>query len=383
MSGVKLDTKAWIELAEQNKKDAEEIQAKYLNPEPPEKKLRKGQVNGLNLASPKQVKAALRDAGYKLESTGESELEEIKEKSELARDILRFRSCSKRASTYGMKFIEEHVEDDGMIYGDIYQIGTETGRTSCRAPNLQNQPHEEAYRACFVAGEGNCMVIADWSSQEPRIAAFLSQDDNLIELLNSGKDIYVSVAKTALGWDIDARTKEGKETRKKVKALILGIFYGMSAYGLAYRIGVTEDEAEDMIHKFYEAFPGVDAYVSRQYKTRADYVESIYGRKIWLNKYNTQWQRNALNSPIQSSAADAMKIAARKFLDDWAGHDFYTMTPLILLVHDEIAIEVSNELCEVAKEKLRMAMVSTANEMHEGISASVDIFSGSNWSAKK
>lgn len=383
MSGVKLDTEKWIALAEKNKKDAEELQAKYLNPEPPAKKLKKGQLNGLNLASPKQVKEELARQGYKLDDTGEETLKEIQEQCEFAKDVLKFRACSKRASTYGTKFIEDHVESDGKIYGDVYQIGAETGRTSCRAPNLQNQPHEEDYRACFVADEDKSMVIADWSSQEPRIAAFLSQDEALIDILNSGKDIYVMMAKKALDWDIDPKTKEGKEKRKKVKNIILGIFYGMSAYGLAYRIEVTEDEAEEMLHRFFNTFPGVKRYVEEMYDTKEDYVTSVYGRKIWLNKYNTQWQRNAVNAPIQSSAADAMKIAARKFLDDWAGRDFYTKTSLILLVHDEIAVEVPKELANAAKEKLQMAMISTANEMHTGIKASVDIFVGESWAAKK
>lgn len=381
MDGIKLDTESWIALAQRNEKIAKDIQAKYghWNTIEPNGKSKKAKevFEGINLNSPAQVKAHLQSIGYKIKSTGVEILDEISDECEFAKDILVYRTYSKRSSTYGEKFVSDYVEADGKIYGDIFQMGAETGRTSCRHPNLQNQPHDVEYRQCFVAEKGNVLIVADYGAQEPRIAAWWSKDEGLIAALNSDEKLYVRIARDALNINI---TKESPEY-KAIKSTILGIFYGMSAKGLAARIGVEEDEAAHMIETILNTYPGIQAYIEEQLKAK-DYVTSIYGRKIWLNKYNNQWTRNVLNAPIQSSAADATKLAARRFLDLYCGEDFYQHTPLRLLVHDEIVIEVPISDKEDAIETLECAMIEVAEAMHDGISAAVDVFPGSNWGCK-
>lgn len=379
MGGVRLDTEKWIALAEKNGKIAEEIQLNYGQwVEVQGKRSTKKVFDGLNLNSPAQVKKHLISLGFNVEGTDVEELEKIAGECGFAKEMLEYRRCAKRASTYGKQFIEDYVEPDGKIYADIYQIGAETGRTSCRAPNLQNQPHEFDYRDCFIADGGRGFLIGDYSSQEPRFAAFFSQDRGLIEALHGKEKLYIRIAREALGLEI----KKGSKEYDDVKSTILGLFYGMSAKGLAKRIGCSEEDAQDMIDKILETYPGVDDYMARQKKAK-DFVQSVYGRKIWLNKYSYQWERNALNAPIQSSAADAMKMAASRFNEMSGGeHDWR----IVLLVHDEIVISVPESDCEAAKELLTYCMVSVADEMHEGIKGAIEIFPeqgcGKSWGAK-
>lgn len=375
IGGVKLDVPAWTKLASDNEKKSIDIQARYGSKSPKigvkGQELKTFLFTGINLSSPKQVKNKLKEDGFNLDSTDEKSLEPISDKSEFARDLLEYRSASKHSSTYGQEFIDKYVESDGRVYGDIFQIGAETGRTSSRSPNTQNLPHASEYRACFIAPDDCELVIADWSSQEPRIAAFLSQDAKLISVFNEGKDLYIDVAKNIFNENI----VKGDPRRSQMKSLVLGIFYGMSAKGLAERIGSDEESAQDMINKFFESYPGVYDYVQRQRKC-GDYVTSIIGRKIWLNKYTNQWKRACLNYPIQSSAADAMKIAATKFLQNW-GH------PVIkLLVHDEIVLEVKKDDVESVKSVLENAMVSVAEQLHTGIRGAVELYSGHSWAEK-
>ena len=318
MKGIRLDVNKWLALAEKNEKTAQEIQAKYGEwQEVQGKRSVKKEFHGVNLNSPAQVKAHLKSCGWNVASTNAEELEKIANTDDnddagvrFANELLVYRTCAKRASTYGKSFIDDYVEADGRIYGDVFQMGAETGRTSSRNPNLQNQPHEFEYRDCFVAGDGNCIIVADWGSQEPRVAAYLSQDEGLIDALNSEEKLYIRIARDALGISI---TKQSDEYTH-IKSTILGLFYGMSAFGLSKRIGVTPDEAQEMIDSILAAYPGIAEYM-RQQKRAKDFVQSIYGRKIWLNKYSYQWERNALNAPIQGSAADAMKIAAARFVE--------------------------------------------------------------------
>jgi len=385
MSGVRLDTEKWISLARKNEQTAKEIQDKYGHWEVGTK----GKKNipceiwvGINLNSPAQVKAHFQSMGVSPKSTDAEALTMITEKLnhgdvyDFAQDMLTYRTYSKRSSTYGEQFVVDYVEPDGKIYADIYQIGAETGRTSCRAPNLQNQPHEEAYRDCFIVGEGEVMVVADWSSQEPKFAAHFSQDQGLIDALNSDEKLYVRIAREALDIHI---TKESPEY-KHIKSTVLGLFYGMSAKGLAARIGTDERHAQHMIDSILETYPDVAEYM-RQQKRAKDYVTSVNGRKIWLNKYSFQWERNALNAPIQSSAAEAMKIAAAKFMQ--FNYDADSGWQLVLLVHDEIAIIVPESDKKAAKKVLEDCMVSVANELHTGIKGAVEIFDGKSWACKK
>lgn len=380
MSGVRLDSEKWIALAKDNERIAKEIQEKYGHKvvggmiTVRKKQIVDERFEGINLNSPLQVKKHFASLGYtKLKSTDVEVLESLADECEFAKDMLTYRTYAKRSSTYGEKFVEDYVENDGKIYADLYQIGAETARTSCRAPNLQNQPHESAYRDCFIADKGEVIIVADWGSQEPKFAAHFSQDEKLIEALNSGEKLYVRVAREALHINI---TKDSPEY-KHMKSTILGLFYGMSAKGLSKRIDVDEVLAGEYIENILDTYPGIEAYM-RQQKKAKDYVTSVSGRKIWLNKYSFQWERNALNAPIQSSAAEAMKMAASKFI-----HEKKSTWRLLLLVHDELVIAVPKDDVKDAEKLLTDCMISVAESLHDGIKGSAEVFHGDSWGCKR
>jgi DNA polymerase-1 len=287
--------------------------------------------------------------------------------------------------------LKKYVEVDGMIHSDIFQIGAETGRTSSRGPNQQNQINEHEYRECYISdSDSDILCVADWGSNEPRIAAFLTQDGRLIEILNSlEKSLYIEIAQDALGIEITKKSPE----YAYIKSTILGIFYGMTPAGLSKRIKVPKKVAAEMINKILETYPGIGNYIERQTGAKANefdktefpecgYVTSIYGRKIWLNPYDWGWTRNALNAPIQSSAADAMKIAAYRVCEEWQP-GFYDKNPLKLLIHDELGAGVHKSEQVKMSQILKDVMTSVSEEMHPGIKAIAEVGCADNWADAK
>lgn len=377
MKGIKLDVEKWNLVADEAQAAADKLKKEY----------------DFNIASPKQLKEKFAQMGVELESTGKKMLTPIADSNKLAKDTLEYRTVAKQASTYGRKVTESVIEDDGRLWAQYNQIGAETGRVS--ASRIQQIPKMKKYRECFIAAPGHKLVIADWSAQEPRIMAYLSQDDKLIEILNSDADLYIQVA-----WEVlEKKIAKNSSDRKDMKAIILGLNYGMSKYGLANRLQenfVTPTEngpdpfderwdwskddwinyAEYLIDKFFKAFPGVAAYIIKQKRSK-DYVQTIYGRKVWLNKYDQQWERNALNAPIQGSASDAMKIAGARLQSE-----FEDRQVIEGFIHDEIILEVREDEANKAARILEKTMLDVAQEMHPGVKAAIEIFIADNWGEK-
>jgi DNA polymerase-1 len=242
---------------------------------------------------------------------------------------------------------------------------------SCSRPNLQNQPKEKEYRECYIAGHGNVLVIADYSAQEPRVVTFLAQDERMAEIFRSGEDIYIAVARIAMGETI---TKDDPR-RKDIKAVVLGSMYGITEYGLNRKYGILLEEGRTLLSEFFNTFTGIRTWVDAQARAKR-YVTTISGRKIWLNKYSSQWERNSRNAPVQGSSADMLKMAMARFVKKWKGN------PIILPVHDELVLEVSELCADDAKRMLEEAMIEVANEMHPTVPAKVEIVIGKNWGAK-
>jgi DNA polymerase-1 len=384
VGGIKLDVDKWISIAKENEQKANEVQERWgrkvFNVGKKGQTLKSFTFEGVNLASPKQVKEKLIADGFRVESTDEEALSSLVDKSEFAKDVLEFRTLSKRSGTYGEEFVEKYVEADGTIHSDIFQIGAVTGRTSSRSPNLQNQPREGGYRDCYTAQDGNEVVIADWSAQEPKFAAYITGDEKLMEALNSKEKLYIRIARDAMGIEV----QKGSPEYNAMKSTILGLFYGMSAKGLADRIGKSEEEAQGMIDAILTAYPMVGKWIEESQSEFKEYVTSVNGRKIWLNEYNSGWRRAVLNYPIQSSAGDAMKVAANRLVREWDcdGEFLYTNSVLRLLVHDELVCEVPENQVEEFVTFVTNVMVSTAESMHPGIKGGIESFSGKNWGAK-
>jgi DNA polymerase I-like protein with 3'-5' exonuclease and polymerase domains len=370
--GFAINVAKWKALAELNEKRAKDFADKL----------------PYNPRSPKQVKEALSKKGFKrLPSTGQETLEKFIIKypdtkaAELAVDTLKSRKYHTRASRYGMKFIEDFVEHDiqfqvDMIYCDYKTVGAETGRTASAKPNMQNIIARDTseFRECFIPRPDNVLLICDYSQQEPGCSAHLTRDKKLIKIINSGQDIYILVAKILF----NEKITKGDKRRKTMKSLVLGTNYGMSAWGLASREDMTKAEASKLIHKYFRAFPDVGAWVNKQSRKK-DYVETAMGRRIWLNKYSSQVERNALNAPIQGTAADMTKMAVSRLHRDWK---YPYPFAVVATVHDEIVLDVPKNHAQKIARFVKKTMEDVAKEVCPSVTIKADVIIGSDWGSK-
>ena len=384
MGGMRIDVDAWIALYEKNYADAIAVQKKYLdNPEildemSLQEASRKKKLKGIQLGSWQQVKKELTRLGYEVKSTQEDDISPWSEECEFVRDVLEFRGKLKASSTYGKGWIDNKlIEEDGKVYSSFNQIGAATGRLSSSKPNVENIPVRETpeFRKCFIASEGCVLVDADWSAQEPRIYAYLSKDEQLLEIFKANKDVYIESARLMFGWELDKKDPRRKE---RMKPTVLGASYGLTEFGMEKKYGVPKDEGKELLETFFETFEGAAEYKKKQTRIKT-YVETIYGRKFWLNVYQKGYENNALNSPVQGSAGDAMKIAGSRFRERIYDAGYQGQVYVINYIHDEILVESRKELLEWTVKNLREVMIDVAEEMHEGIPADVEIHHGYSW----
>jgi len=366
--GMLLDVEAWKKLAEKNQQIANEIQAKY-----PE----------INLASSKQVGKELEEQGYNLPTTDKGNLKVDKKtlkklkESSFVNDKIAFSESVKLANTYGLNIINEFVEPDGRIWANFNVNGASTGRYSSDSPNLENIPKRSGkeFRECFISSPNHSYIVADYSSQEPRIGTYFSQDELLIDIFKSKKDVYIESAKLMFNWEI---TKKDPRRNERIKPTVLGAFYGLSKYGLLREYGIPLEEGEELLEAFFNTFSGVRDWIKKQQKQKK-YVETLYGRKFWLNPYLSygKSERNTINSPIQGTAADMMKLAEYEILE-WYGWKEIVVNR----IHDEIVLEIPNEDVEKVKNKVKEIMIQTAEKAHPGVPADVEIYINTKWSPK-
>ena len=366
--GFRVDSKRWLELSEHHRQLSDEIDEQL----------------PINPRSPKQVKEYLREHGFKgLPSTGEDILEEYGRKypntdaAKWANLILSGRGYRKLASTYGKNMLDNYAEEiDGCTYffSDFHVIGAATGRFSASSPNLQNIPVKDTnvFRECFIPKPKNDLVIADYSMQEIFIMAYLSQDKTLLEICNSGRDIYIQMAKLMYNQVI---TKKDP-LRKDMKAIVLGTDYGMSKYGLAKKTGKSLDEAEKCISDFFRVFPGVRLWMDGQDKLRK-YTLTPSGRKAWLNPYTNKSQRNAYNNPLQGGGSDIMKMSLSQMHQNWK---FDYPFGIVATIHDELVLDVPKTSSKDVAEFTKFYMEDVANKMLLGMKFKAEIFISQSWS---
>jgi DNA polymerase-1 len=273
----------------------------------------------------------------------------------LATSLLEYKSFQKLASTYGMNFIENYIEpeeDYFVVHADYHVIGAETGRTACSSPNKQNIPARKypEFRKPWIARPGNKLIVMDYSSQEPRVAAYLSQDKVLMEIFNSGNDPYIETAKIVHEKII---TKDDP-FREKMKIDFLAATYGQQP---------VDEEHEERLKKFFKTFSGLYVWYQEQIKKKT-YVETVNGRRIWINPYSNQCERNALNSPIQGTSADMMKRAIATLHQEWNWECQYGV---IDQIHDECILDVPEELAEEISKWSVNILIQTGNEMCPGV----------------
>ncbi len=346
-----------------------------------------------NLDSPKQLQAVLFDE-LKLPalvktpkgqpSTNEEALEAIAEQHELPRVILDYRGLAKLRSTYTDKLPEMVNADTGRVHTSYHQSGAATGRLSSSDPNLQNIPIRtddgRRIRRAFVAPEGKLLLAADYSQIELRIMAHLSEDPGLVRAFEQGADVHRATAAEVFGRSLDEVTSN---ERRAAKAINFGLMYGMSAFGLARNLGIDRGQAQDYVALYFSRYPGVRDFMDRmrQQAREQGYVETLFGRRLYLNDINARNQglragaeRAAINAPMQGTAADIIKRAMVD-VDGWLKASA-APARMILQVHDELVFE-----CEAGYiDELRTAVVLHMSQAAQlKVPLVVDTGHGHNW----
>ena len=350
-----------------------------------------------NLASPKQLGEVLFDI-LKIDpkakktktgqyATGEDVLAKLAAKHKIVDDILNFRELSKLKSTYVDALPAIVNPKTGRIHTSYAQAVAVTGRLSSTNPNLQNIPirserGREVRKAFIPRDPARILVSADYSQIELRVVAAISGDPNMCDAFKKGKDIHTATAAKVYGI---AEADVTKEQRYKAKSVNFGIIYGQGAFGLAENLGISRTEAKEIIDNYKKEFPNIQLYMDQQINKAKEqgFVETLMGRKRWLRDINSSnftvrgfAERNAINSPIQGSAADMIKLAMIKIHHEMKKQHWESK--MILQVHDELVFDaVESEL--PALKELILSCMTTAMELPNGVPVEAEIGQGKNW----
>ena len=347
-----------------------------------------------NIASPKQVgdilfgKMKIIDKPKKTKTgqfvTSEEVLMQLKHKNEIVEDILNHRGLKKLLGTYIDALPKLINPRTGHIHTSFNQTITATGRLSSSDPNLQNIPIRgedgKEIRKAFIPEPGCLFFSADYSQIELRVMAHLSQDENMMNVFREGKDLHAATAATIYKKDIN---DVSRDERTKSKRANFGIIYGITVFGLAERLDIARDEAKQLIDGFFQTFPQVHQYMeaSKQKAREKGYAETVFHRRRYLPDINSHnatvrnfAERNAINAPIQGSAADIIKVAMIRIFNRFKAEGI--RSKMILQVHDELNFSVYPE----EKEKVERIVIE---EMQNAFPLSVPLVAdsgfGQNW----
>jgi DNA polymerase-1 len=350
-----------------------------------------------NLASPKQLGEVLFD---KLQldpkakktktgqyATGEDVLLKLASKNKIVDDILIFREYTKLKSTYVDALPLMINKKTGRVHTSYAQAVAVTGRLSSNNPNLQNIPvrtdrGKEIRKAFIPRDKDHILVSADYSQIELRIVAAISGDANMCEAFRTGKDIHTATAAKVFNVEEKEVTKE---MRYKAKSVNFGIIYGQGAFGLAENLGIPRAEAKEIIDNYKQQFPNIQKYMDDtiNFAKENGYVETLMGRKRWLKDINSAnftvrgfAERNAINSPIQGSAADMIKMAMIKIHYEFKKQNF--KSKMLLQVHDELVFDAHRDEIEIIKPVILNCM-QTALALPNGVPTDAEIGFGENW----
>ncbi len=341
-----------------------------------------------NINSPKQLAVVLFEKmcipypkKTKKYSTSAEILESLRYNYPIVDYILKYRAVSKLLGTY-VEGLGKLVCADGRIRTEYKQMMTATGRLSSAEPNLQNIPVREQegkeLRAIFIAGEGKTLVSADYSQIELRLMAHFSADPNMLDIYNRGGDIHAMTASLVFGVPLEEVTPE---MRRKAKAVNFGIIYGISEYGLSESVHCSVKEAKKFIESYFASFPKVKEFVDKTVEDakKSGEVHTLFGRRRKISELSSSnfmtrsfGERAAMNTPLQGSAADIIKIAMISVSEKLKG----TNAKLILQIHDELIVECPDEEVENVKNILADCM---ANAAQLSVPLTVDVESGKSW----
>ncbi|MEW4923516.1 DNA polymerase I [Algibacter sp. 2305UL17-15] len=365
LEGINLDKDFLNSLSEQLDKDIKTL----------EEKIYEKAGEEFNIASPKQLgvilfeKMKLVDKPKKTKSgqysTAEDVLSYLAKDHEIIQDILDFRGLSKLKSTYVDALPLQVEESTGRVHTDYMQTVAATGRLSSNNPNLQNIPirterGRQVRKAFIPRNEDYVLLAADYSQIELRIIAALSKEETMIEAFKNGEDIHASTASKVFNVPLDEVTREQRSNAKTVN---FGIIYGVSAFGLSNQTDLSRSEAKELIDTYYKNYPKLRAYMGEQVDFARDngYVQTVLGRRRYLKDINSRnavvrgaAERNAVNAPIQGSAADIIKVAMINIYNKLEAGNY--KTKMLLQVHDELVFDVYKPELEEMKTLIKTEM---------------------------
>ncbi|MCL4152342.1 UNVERIFIED_CONTAM: hypothetical protein GTU68_005278 [Idotea baltica] len=348
-----------------------------------------------NIASPKQLGIVLfenmklvdkpkktKTGQYK---TGEDILSYLAKDHKIIRDIQEYRQYKKLQSTYVDALPNEINPKTGRIHTQYMQAVAATGRLSSNNPNLQNIPirterGREVRKAFIPKNNDYVLLAADYSQIELRIIAALSKEETMMNAFKNGEDIHASTASKVFNVPIDEVTREQRSNAKTVN---FGIIYGVSAFGLSNQTDLSRSEAKELIDTYYETYPKLKAYMSAQvdFAREYGYVETVLNRRRYLKDINSKnamvrsgAERNAVNAPIQGSAADIIKLAMINIHNRFEKEGF--KSKMLLQVHDELVFDVPKDELEIVKPIIKFEM---ENAFKMDVPLDVEVGIGYNW----
>ena len=385
LEGINLDQTFLNSLSEELNSDIKTLESKIYTEAGEE----------FNIASPKQLgvilfeKLKLVDKPKKTKtgqySTAEDVLSYLAKDHEIIQNILEYRGLAKLKSTYVDALPTQVEEHTGRVHTDYMQTVAATGRLSSNNPNLQNIPirteRGRQVRKAFVPrNEDYILLAADYSQIELRIIAALSQEETMISAFKNGEDIHASTAAKVFNVALEDVTREQRSNAKTVN---FGIIYGVSAFGLSNQTDLTRSESKELIDTYYETYPKLRKYMGDQVDFARDngYVQTVLGRRRYLKDINSRnavvrgaAERNAVNAPIQGSAADIIKIAMINIHNKLEAGDF--KTKMLLQVHDELVFDVYKPELEDMKTLIKTEMESAFTL---DVPLDVELDTGLNW----
>ncbi|WP_410494485.1 DNA polymerase [Chryseobacterium sp. CH1] len=317
-------------------------------------------------------------------ATSEDVLQKLASKHEIIKHILEYRTYQKLKSTYVDALPSQIDKLDNRVHTNFSQTTAATGRLASVNPNLQNIPirtlRGQQIRGAFVSGEGKKIISADYSQIELRLIAEISGEDNMIKAFQDGEDIHASTAAKLFKVPL---AEVSKTQRSQAKTVNFGIIYGQGAFALAEQTGLSRSEAKQMIEAYFETYPKLKEYMAEQVNKarQMGYVETILGRKRHLKDINSNnfvvrghAERNAVNAPVQGSAADIVKIAMIKI--DRELEEQQLKTKMLLQVHDELVFEAPADEIDAASKLIKTEM---ENALKTQVPLLVEIGVGDNW----
>ncbi|MEW7277641.1 DNA polymerase I [Aquimarina sp. 2201CG1-2-11] len=385
IEGINLDKVFLKSLSEELDNDIKELETKIYTEAGEE----------FNIASPKQLgvvlfeKMKLVDKPKKTKtgqySTAEDVLSYLAKDHDIIQNILDFRGLSKLKSTYVDALPTQIDENTGRVHTDYMQTVAATGRLSSNNPNLQNIPirterGRQVRKAFIPRNEEYTLLAADYSQIELRIIAALSKEETMIDAFKNGEDIHASTAAKVFNVALD---EVSREQRSNAKTVNFGIIYGVSAFGLSNQTSLSRSEAKELIDTYYKTYPKLRNYMSEQvdFARENGYVQTVLGRRRYLKDINSAnaivrgaAERNAVNAPIQGSAADIIKIAMINIHDKLKEGNY--KTKMLLQVHDELVFDVYKPELEEIKALIKTEM---ENAYKLDVPLDVDLGLGTNW----